>query len=88
MRFLQYKEESLDAVKVFADETRAQFQEVNSTVEEVRSIVISDLLAAMETLGRGGRHCHVVAQFKDHWPYGHGRSSDLLGSYRRGVKVC
>jgi hypothetical protein len=42
-RFLQYKKESLDAVKVFVDETTAQFKAVNLTVEGVRSAVGADL---------------------------------------------
>jgi hypothetical protein len=42
-RFLQYKKESLDAVKVFVDETTAQLKAVNLTVEGVRSAVGADL---------------------------------------------
>jgi hypothetical protein len=49
--FLQYKKESLDAVKLFVDETRAQFKEVNASVEEVRADVSVDLVAATESIG-------------------------------------
>jgi hypothetical protein len=42
-RFRQYKKESLDAVKVFVDETTAQLKAVNLIVEGVRSAVGADL---------------------------------------------
>jgi hypothetical protein len=48
-RLLQYKE-SLDAVKVFVDETTAQFKAVNATVEGVRSAVGADLDSIKATL--------------------------------------
>jgi hypothetical protein len=50
-RFLQYKKESLDAVKLFVDETRAQFKEMNASVEEVRAAISVDLVAASESIG-------------------------------------
>jgi hypothetical protein len=50
-RFLQYKKESLDAVKVFVDETTAQFKEVNASVADVRSSVGADLRAATDSIG-------------------------------------
>jgi hypothetical protein len=49
--FLQYKKESLDAVKVFVDETMAQLKEVNASVVDMRSSVGADLRAAKDSIG-------------------------------------
>jgi hypothetical protein len=50
-RFIAYKKELLDAVKVYVTDTKSQLKEMSSTVEGVRTSMGSDLQAAKDSLG-------------------------------------
>jgi hypothetical protein len=51
LRFLQYKKESLDAVRMFVDDTTTQIKAISSSVEDVRAAVSADLVVAKESIG-------------------------------------
>jgi hypothetical protein len=50
-RFIDYKKELLDAVKVFVDDTTGQLTDLNATVDDTRAQMSADLQAAKVAIG-------------------------------------
>jgi hypothetical protein len=64
-RFLDYKKESLDAVRAFVEDTTKQFTSVNASIATIQASMGVDLAAVQEALGadlaiiKGGRSTEI-----------------------------
>lgn len=78
-RFLQYKKEMLDAVKLFVDDTTSQIKDMEVTVEELRSPGRQGINRCRARLRQG------YSQLRDRVVGGdHGSSLKVLSKHRGG----